>query len=104
MVVLSTSLLLLNNNAVVNNISNLNNALNNKLSNNNKIVSNNFFILFYVSLLLIVTALPSVMVAINCNPNNKILYGLIAFFFSDLYLLQWAVKKFILKKENYCKI
>ena len=55
-------------------------------------------------MLLIVTALPAVMVAINCNPNNQILYGLIAFLFSDIYLLQWAIKKFILKNENYCKI
>lgn len=106
MVVLSSSLLLLNNNAVINNLSNINNALNNKLNNNlnTKIISNNVFILFYISLLLVVTAFPAVMVAINCNPDNKFLYGLFAFFFSDLYLLQWAVKKFILKKENYCKI
>ena len=48
--------------------------------------------------------MPAVLVATNCNPNNKILYGIIGFFFSDLYLIQWSVKKFILKQANYCKL
>lgn len=96
MVVLSTSILLLNNSTIVNNLNNV--------KNNSKMLSNNAYIMIYLSMLLIVTALPAVMVAINCNPNNQILYGLIAFLFSDIYLLQWAIKKFILKNENYCKI
>lgn len=96
MVVLSSSILLLNNSTVINSINNIN--------NNAKMLSNNIFIMIYMTMLLVVTALPAVMVAINCNPDNKILFGTIAFLFSDLYLLQWAVKKFILKKENYCKL
>ena len=31
-------------------------------------------------------------------------YVLIGFFFSDIYLIQWSIKKFIIKKQNYCKI
>jgi|TARA_B110000285_G_C15084982_1_gene595662 hypothetical protein len=96
MVVLSTSILLLNNSTVLDNIKNINNKA--------KMLSNNVFIMIYMTMLLMVTALPAVMVAINCNPDNKVLFGLLSFFFSDIYLLQWAVKKFILKKENYCKI
>lgn len=96
MVVLSTSILLLNNSTVLDSIKNINNKA--------KMLSNNIFIMIYMTMLLIVTALPAVMVSINCNPDNKVLFGLIAFLFSDIYLLQWAVKKFILKRENYCKI
>jgi hypothetical protein len=96
MVVLSTSILLLNNSTVLDSIKNINNKA--------KMLSNNVFIMIYMTMLLMVTALPAVMVAINCNPDNKVLFGLISFLFSDIYLLQWAVKKFILKKENYCKI
>ena len=96
MVVLSSTILLLNNSTVLHNINNINNHA--------KMLSNNVFIIIYMSMLLIVTALPAVMVSINCNPNNKVLYGILAFLFSDLYLVQWAIKKFILKKDNYCKL
>ena len=96
MVVLSTSILILNNSKILDNINNI--------KNNTKILSNNLFIMIYLSMLLIVTALPAVMVAINCNPNQKVLYGILAFLFSDIYLLQWAIKKFILKKDNYCNL
>ena len=96
MVVLSSSILLLNNSTVLNSIKNIN--------DNAKMLSNNVFILIYLTMLLIVTALPAVMVAIHCNPDNQLMFGILAFLFSDIYLLQWAVKKFILKKENYCKL
>ena len=95
MVLFSTAILLLNNSTIINNINNINNKT--------KFINNNVFILIYLTILLIVTALPAVLVAINCNPDNKLMYGCTALFFSDLYLLQWAIKKFILK-YNYCKI
>ena len=95
MVVLSTSILLLNNSTVINNFINL--------KNNAKMLSNNVYIMIYLTMLLVVTALPAVMVAINCNPDNQILFGLIAFLFSDIYLLQWAIKKFILKMKIIVK-
>ncbi len=96
MVVLSSSILMLNNSTVLKSINNIN--------DNAKMLSSNVFILIYISMLLVVTALPAVMVAIHCNPDNKILFGIIAFLFSDVYLLQWAIKKFVLKTENYCKL
>ena len=96
MVVLSSSIILLNNSKVLDSIKNIN--------DNAKMLSNNVFIMIYISMLLVVTALPAVMIALHCNPDNKLLFSIIAFLFSDLYLLQWAVKKFILKKENYCKL
>ena len=95
MVVLSTSILMLNNSKIIDNIKNFN--------DNQRFLQNNVYIMFYLTLLLIVTALPAVLVAMECNKKNKIMYGLLAFLFSDIYLLQWSIKKFILNKSNYCK-
>ena len=97
MVLLTTAIILSNNNKVINNV----------INNNNNIESqiyNNIYIILFISFILLCTTMPAVLVAINCNPNNKILYGFIGFFFSDLYLIQWSIKKFILKQANYCKI
>ena len=97
MVLLTTAIILSNNNHVISNV----------INNNNNITSqvyNNIYIILFITLILLCTTMPAVLVAINCNPNNKILYGLIGFFFSDLYLIQWSIKKFILKQANYCKI
>lgn len=97
MVLLTTAIILSNNNHVISNV----------INNNNNITSqvyNNIYIILFITLILLCTTMPAVLVAINCNPNNKILYGLLGFFFSDLYLIQWSIKKFILKQANYCKI
>ena len=40
----------------------------------------------------------------NCNPNNKFGYGLLAFFFGDIYLLQWAIRKFLIGEKGYCSL
>ena len=56
------------------------------------------------SILIICNAIPAVLVAINCNPDQKILYGIIGLLFSDIYLIQWAIRKFVLKSSNYCKL
>ena len=97
MVLLTTAIILSNNNKVINNV----------INNNNNIESqiyNNIYIILFISFILLCTTMPAVLVATNCNPNNKILYGIIGFFFSDLYLIQWSIKKFILKQANYCKL
>jgi hypothetical protein len=96
MVVLSSAIIILNNCKVLDNFKNLRNRA--------TLIKNNVFILIYISLLLLVTALPAVLVAINCNKENKMMYGLLAFLFSDIYLLQWAIKKFILNIPGYCKL
>lgn len=63
---------------------------------------NNNYTIFYMALLLLITAIPAVLVAVNCNKDKPILYGIVAFVFSDLYLLQWSIKKFIIRYPNYC--
>lgn len=68
------------------------------------IISNNAYIMTYLTLLLLFTTIPAVLVAVNCNPKNPALYGLIALLFSDLYLLQWSIKKFVFKFDKYCKL
>ena len=52
---------------------------------------------------LLLNVVPAVLIAFNWNKNN-IGHLIIAFLFSDIYLLQWSIKKFILKSENYCNI
>ena len=96
MVLISSLVLILNNDTLLNNFVNI--------DNQDKTVKNNVFIIIYISLLLMFTAIPAILVAIHCNPNNKILSGLIGFFFGDIYLLQWSIRKFVLKHSNYCKI
>ena len=72
--------------------------------NPEKILKDNLYTMIYMILLLIITTVPAVLVATNCNKNNPIGYGILAFIFSDIYLLQWSIKKFVLKYPNYCPL
>jgi len=96
MVLISTVLIVLNNEKLLQNYVNI--------KNYDKTLHNNIYILIYVAVMLLFTTVPAVLVSVNCNPGNKLLYGIIAFFFSDIYLLQWAIRKFVLKSNYYCKI
>ena len=60
--------------------------------------------MIYMIILILITTIPAVLVATNCNKDSKVLYGLLAFLFSDIYLLQWSIKKFVLKYPDYCLI
>tara|TARA_B100001093_G_scaffold398108_1_gene385429 strand:+ start:57 stop:359 length:303 start_codon:yes stop_codon:yes gene_type:complete len=66
------------------------------------IFKNNLYTMIFMILLLLITTIPAVLVAINCNKEQPIVYGIVAFLFSDIYLLQWAIKKFVFKYPNYC--
>ena len=55
-------------------------------------------------LFLFVTVMPKVLLARACNPNNKFAYGLLAFFFGEIYLLQWSIRKFLMNEPGYCKV
>ena len=96
MVLFSTSLILLNNNKVLDSLQDIEDIT--------RTINNNVYIILYITLLLLFTTIPAVLVAINCNSDEKMLYGLIGFLFSDIYLMQWSIKKFILKDPSYCKI
>ena len=96
MVLLTTSIVLLNNRRVIDNFINIDDSV--------KTINNNIYIITYIGILLLFTTIPAVLVAINCNKNSKLLYGSLGFLFSDVYLIQWSIKKFILKQKNYCNI
>ena len=72
--------------------------------NPQQILRDNLYTMVYMIILLIVTTVPAVLVATNCNKNYPILYGILAFLFSDIYLLQWSIKKFVLKYPDYCPL
>ena len=69
-----------------------------------KMIHDNLYTLIYITLLLLVTTIPAVLVAINCNKSQPIRYGVLAFLISDIYLLQWSIKKFVLRYPEYCLI
>ena len=69
-----------------------------------KMIRDNLYTLIYITLLLLVTTIPAVLVAINCNKTQPVRYGILAFLVSDIYLLQWSIKKFIMKYPDYCLI
>ena len=60
------------------------------------------YLVIGLAIFLLINIIPAVLVAFNCNKNDKIKYSILAFIFADLYLLQWAIKKFVLKRPNYC--
>ena len=70
--------------------------------NPDQILKDNLYTMTYMIILLLVTTIPAVLVATNCNKDNKVLYGILSFLFSDIYLLQWSIKKFVLKYPEYC--
>lgn len=40
--------------------------------------------------------------AYKCNPKHPIGMGLVGFFFSEIYLFVFLVRKFIIKEKGYC--
>lgn len=46
----------------------------------------------------------AVVLAVHCNPNQKWLMGIVAFLFPEIYLLQFGIRKYLLKEAGYCPI
>ena len=98
MVLVSSLIMIMNNRKILENFKNI-------LDNNKeKIIFDNVYIISFMTLLLIVTTIPAVLVAIHCNKTKPIRFGILAFLFSDIYLLQWSIKKFVIKTPGYCNI
>lgn len=53
-----------------------------------------------LSIIIIIFAVKT---AIRCNPENPWLFGVIAFFFPEIYLLQFGIRKYLIKEKGYCK-
>lgn len=77
------------------------NNKNNKIDYKHKTIEN---ILWYciLLLLLIFNVVPAVLVASNCA-NNNILHLIVAFIFSDIYIFNYAIRKFIFR-DGYCNV
>ena len=58
-------------------------------------------IVFFI-LAVVFAVVPAVLVARQCNPEFKVRYGILAFFFSDIYIFQWAIRKFVINEPEYC--
>lgn len=57
----------------------------------------------FISIFIIFIVILAVILAVRCNPNNQFAYALIAFMFSEIYLIQFFIRKYIIQEKNYCK-
>ena len=57
----------------------------------------------FISLFLIFIIILAIILAVRCNPNNQFAYALIAFLFSEIYLIQFFIRKYIIQEKNYCQ-
>ena len=44
----------------------------------------------------------AIIIAVRCNPDNKVAYAFIAMLFSEIYLIQFFIRKYIIQEKNYC--
>ena len=51
---------------------------------------------------IIFAVVPAILIARQCNPELKVRYSILAFFFADIYIFQWAIRKFLLHEKDYC--
>lgn len=57
-----------------------------------------------ICILVLLTVVPAVIIAVSCNQGTQaIISGITAFFFSDIYLFNYALRKFVYKESGYCK-
>ena len=65
------------------------------------LIVNAINIVFFI-LAVVLAVVPAVLIARQCNPEFKVRYGILAFFFSDIYIFQWAIRKFVINEPEYC--
>jgi hypothetical protein len=56
-----------------------------------------------ISLFLIFIVILAIIIAVRCNPDNQLAYAFIALLFSEIYLIQFFIRKYIIQEKNYCK-
>lgn len=65
-------------------------------------VSAFIFLLFIV----VINVLPAVIISLHCASKDtsftRYLYPIVAFLFSDVYMLAFVIRKFILKDNSFC--
>ena len=66
-------------------------------------VLKSFLTFSLICIMVLLTVVPAVIIAISCNKGTQaIISGLTAFFFSDIYLFNYALRKFVYKEVGYC--
>lgn len=69
-------------------------------------VFNNVVTFSLLVFLIVISVVPALVIAISCNRGvlRTGLVVLVAFFFSDLYLCNYVIRKYLLKEPAYCKL
>ena len=58
-----------------------------------------------IAIFILLTVVPAVLIATGCNKGvEAVVSGIFAFLFSDIYLFNYAFRKFVLKESGYCKM
>lgn len=59
----------------------------------------------FIVILIIISVLPAITIAVNCNRGllRTSLVTIFAFFLSDIYLCNYAIRRYWLKEPAYCK-
>lgn len=57
----------------------------------------------FTSLFILFIVILAIVIAVRCNPNNSLAYGFLALLFSEIYLIQFFIRKYIIKEKDYCK-
>ncbi len=57
----------------------------------------------FISIFIIFIVILAIIIAVRCNPDNQFAYAFIAFLFSEIYLIQFFIRKYIIQEKNYCK-
>jgi len=58
-----------------------------------------------VAVFILLTVVPAVLIATGCNKGTQaVVSGVFAFLFSDIYLFNYALRKFVLKEAGYCAV
>lgn len=55
-----------------------------------------------ISMFLVFIIVLAIIIAVRCNPDNKVAYAFIAMLFSEIYLIQFFIRKYIIQEKNYC--
>ena len=59
----------------------------------------------FIAVFILLTVVPAVLIATGCNKGSQVVVsGIFAFLFSDIYLFNYALRKFVLKERGYCSV
>ena len=68
-------------------------------------VVNNVLTFTFLTILILISVVPSITIAVSCNRGfiRTSFVVLFAFFLSDIYLCNYAIRRYWLKEPGYCK-